>query len=732
MDTLTEDGAMSEDGLEQEFDQEFLTCPVCNKLFCEPKILPCLHTFCKSCLEKWVKQKVSCPFCRTEITLPSEGVSGLPTNFNINKLLDFRKLQKSKNLPCQLCETHVKASSMCVDCGKLLCDTCLKLHSKLPLAKDHDILSFEELRSKERRSRYHRKLYCRDHPDQVLAFYCDPCERLVCRDCTIVLHRPGPDHDPREVGKVALTRRETLNTLLKDTEGLLEKLEEAKNSIDVDLKQFHESRQVVEKSIFNYAEELKMRIDAKAMELVSELDERWESEEFSIIKQKEALEKMQQEVKDGRSFSEDVLSQGSDAEVLSLWHQVEDRLRQIQTLEVEYEPFDRRMMFKPSKEASDVANIPVIGTVETSVVDPAITTVMIQDYVECLQTVIKVGPRNSAGELCSTDGIYPRVEITGPKGDRVHLDPEPEENQDHTWDVVWTPSLKGLHSVKVMIGGHEAKGSPFVCVKSNDPVLTIGKKGSQDGDFDNPIGLAVYEDKLIVADGHNERVQVFDVNGAHLSSFPTSAFTKGVAVDKDGNIIVTAGQEVMIFTSSGQLQRTFTHGDFDIPYGVAVDGDGHIVMVDRDAHCVFLFDFNCRLIRKMGAEGDGLGCFNYPNFVTVDREDNIIVSDLRNHRAQGFDPEGNLKFQIGHKGLDDEQGELNFPTGIAVDAEGNVVMAELSGNRLKVMRSDGIDVCTISSDGDKLNKPHGVAVTEDGYVFVADSGNHCIKKYKYL
>eukprot|EP00058_Branchiostoma_floridae_P013958 XP_002599446.1 hypothetical protein BRAFLDRAFT_223862 [Branchiostoma floridae] len=684
---------MSEDGSEQEFDQEFLTCPVCNKLFCEPKILPCLHTFCKTCLEKWMKQKVSCPFCRTKVTLPSEGVSGLPTNFNINKLLDFRKLQKSKNLPCQL---------------------------------------FEELRSKERRSRYHRKLYCRDHPDQVLAFYCDPCERLVCRDCTIVLHRPGPDHDPREVGKVALGRREALNTLLKDTDGLLEKLDEAKKAIDHDMTQFHESRQVVERAIFNYAEELKIRIDAKAMELVSELDERWEREESVITRQKEGLEKMQQDVKEGRSFSEDVLSQGSDAEVLSVWHQVEERLRQIQTLEVEYEPFDRRMMFKPSKEASNVANIPVIGTVETSAVDPAITTVMIQDYVECLQTVIKVGPRDSSGELCSADGIKPRVEITGPKGDRVHLDPEPEANEDHTWDVVWTPSLKGLHSVNVMIGGHEAKGSPFVCVKSNDPVLTIGKKGSEDGDFDNPIGLAVYQDKLIVADGHNERVQVFDVMGNHLSSFPTSAFTKGVAVDKDGNIIVTAGQEVMIFTSSGQLQRTFTHGDFDIPYGVAVDGDGHIVMVDRDAHCVFLFDFNCRLIRKMGVEGNGLGCFNYPNFVTVDTENNIIVSDLRNHRAQGFDQEGNLKFQIGHKGLDIEQGELNFPTGIAVDAEGNVVMAELSGNRLKVMRSDGIDVCTISSDGDKLNKPHGVAVTEDGFVFVADSGNHCIKKYKYL
>ena len=36
---------------------ERLTCAVCMEQFKEPKVLPCLHTYCKACLEKLVKKQ---------------------------------------------------------------------------------------------------------------------------------------------------------------------------------------------------------------------------------------------------------------------------------------------------------------------------------------------------------------------------------------------------------------------------------------------------------------------------------------------------------------------------------------------------------------------------------------------------------------------------------------------------------------------------------------------------
>ena len=46
-------------------------CTVCLDSFKEPKVLPCCHTFCKSCLEGILKRStrqktLTCPHCRAE------------------------------------------------------------------------------------------------------------------------------------------------------------------------------------------------------------------------------------------------------------------------------------------------------------------------------------------------------------------------------------------------------------------------------------------------------------------------------------------------------------------------------------------------------------------------------------------------------------------------------------------------------------------------------------------
>ncbi len=36
--------------------EDFMHCPVCNREFREPKMLPCLHSFCEECLESSLHQ----------------------------------------------------------------------------------------------------------------------------------------------------------------------------------------------------------------------------------------------------------------------------------------------------------------------------------------------------------------------------------------------------------------------------------------------------------------------------------------------------------------------------------------------------------------------------------------------------------------------------------------------------------------------------------------------------
>ena len=50
----------------------------------------------------------------------------------------------------------------------------------------------------------------------------------------------------------------------------------------------------------------------------------------------------------------------------------------------------------------------------------------------------------------------------------------------------------------------------------------------------------------------------------------------------------------------------------------------------------------------------------------------------------------------------------------------------------QVFDSSGSFISYINTTGDPLYGPQGVSITNDGCVVVADSGNHCVKMYRYL
>lgn len=42
-------------------------CPICQELTSTPKTTTCQHTFCASCLDKWLAENNTCPMCRNQI-----------------------------------------------------------------------------------------------------------------------------------------------------------------------------------------------------------------------------------------------------------------------------------------------------------------------------------------------------------------------------------------------------------------------------------------------------------------------------------------------------------------------------------------------------------------------------------------------------------------------------------------------------------------------------------------
>ncbi|XP_071490009.1 uncharacterized protein [Diadema antillarum] len=72
-----------------------ISCPVCFEDYDTPKALPCLHTFCLKCLQRWSAEgSITCPFCNLVHDLPPDGVAGFPTNYALSKVVTDLKSPK--------------------------------------------------------------------------------------------------------------------------------------------------------------------------------------------------------------------------------------------------------------------------------------------------------------------------------------------------------------------------------------------------------------------------------------------------------------------------------------------------------------------------------------------------------------------------------------------------------------------------------------------------------------
>ena len=66
--------------------QEELTCVICQELFVQAHTLSCAHSFCKNCIEEWMKSKRECPVCRK--TLSTVPVRSLVLDNAIDRMVE--------------------------------------------------------------------------------------------------------------------------------------------------------------------------------------------------------------------------------------------------------------------------------------------------------------------------------------------------------------------------------------------------------------------------------------------------------------------------------------------------------------------------------------------------------------------------------------------------------------------------------------------------------------------
>ena len=105
---------------------EGIWCKYCSKVYDDPKLLPCLHTFCKRCIGLITEENgdsLFCPICRSEVALPSKNVEDLKSNVIVlRKLEEFdRQKLRQREEDCSGCDNGRNiAANRCLQCQEFL------------------------------------------------------------------------------------------------------------------------------------------------------------------------------------------------------------------------------------------------------------------------------------------------------------------------------------------------------------------------------------------------------------------------------------------------------------------------------------------------------------------------------------------------------------------------------------------------------------------------------------
>ncbi|MBM3270483.1 MAG: hypothetical protein FJZ01_22845, partial [Candidatus Sericytochromatia bacterium] len=189
---------------------------------------------------------------------------------------------------------------------------------------------------------------------------------------------------------------------------------------------------------------------------------------------------------------------------------------------------------------------------------------------------------------------------------------------------------------------------------------------------------------------------------------------------------------------------------FDLPEGVALDGSGSVFVADMISHSIrrISAEGEVTTLAGNGSEGfaDGQGTaarFNSPMDLTVASSGDLYVADHVNHRIRKVSPSGLVSTFAGDGtgGFVNGQGtaaRFSYPWGMAMDAGGGLYVTDAGNNAVRRVSSTGL-VSTLAGDGTggyvdgpgasaRFASPRGVAVDSAGVVYVADTGNHRVRR----
>uniref|UniRef100_A0A3Q3XGF4 E3 ubiquitin-protein ligase TRIM71 n=1 Tax=Mola mola TaxID=94237 RepID=A0A3Q3XGF4_MOLML len=738
-------------------------------------VLPCLHAFCRQCLEGQRSPgdplKLRCPTCDQKVSISEAGVDSLPSsNFLFSNLLDVvvssEEQIQNKNghhhrgglrgglrggssgfhhphggllhphhlgePQCSSCDEENPATSHCLDCQEYLCDNCVRAHQRVRLTKDHfieclgDNLHLGRVNANSNSSQPGVAVSLAQSLQNNFALlslfqdrmsFCQHHDNEVflffCETCAVPICRECSMG--RHMGHTFVYLQDAVQDCRAITIQLLADAQQGRQAVQLSM----EKVQAMAEQVEIKAKVVQTEVKALILRHKKALEERecellWKVEKIRQVKAKSLylqVEKLHQSLTKLDSTIVAVSQVLDEGRHLDVLLARERMLTQIHELKA------LRALLQPQEDDRFMFTPPdqalYIAIQSMGLISSGAFAPVTKAHGEGLKSALRGKPASFTVIGYDHDG-EPR--LSG--GDTVSaiVMSVPDGNLSAA-EV--TDHQNGSYTVSYL---PKCEGEHLVSV-------LVCNQHIQGSPF-----------KVIVKSGRS-----YGSLGSQVSSFGCEGEGDGqlcrpwgICVDKEGYVVVAdrSNNRIQIFKPCGAFHHKFGSlgsrpGQFDRPAGVACDSQRRIIVADKDNHRVQVFTFEGQFLLKFGEKGTKNGQFNYPWDVAVNSEGKILVSDTRNHRVQLFAPDGSFLNKYGFEGA--LWKHFDSPRGVAFNHEDHLVVTDFNNHRLLVIRPDCQSARFLGSEGTgngQFLRPQGVAVDQENRIIVADSRNHRVQVFE--
>ena len=316
---------MAEKALKKVEDQ--LDCSICLETYTDPKLLQCLHVFCRKCLVKLVVRDqqgqliLTCPICRQNTPVPANGTAGLQPAFHIIPFLEMAK--ELKKATADLPGTSDPPSSVEREASV-----------STSLTPSLDMI----------------KVCCLKHAEKEVELYCKNCEELICLKCAIKGGKHH-SHDYEDLDNAFENYKREMEACLGPMEQQLTTVKKVLAQFERRCGEISDQQAAVEADVHKHFRQLREMLDIRETEVIGQLHQLTQGKLKSLAVQRDQIETLQARLGSCVGFVRESLETGRQAEVLMMKTAV---VKQVKELTTTFSPD----LLEPSKKADMVFSAP--------------------------------------------------------------------------------------------------------------------------------------------------------------------------------------------------------------------------------------------------------------------------------------------------------------------------------------------------------------------------------------